>query len=349
MGFGASRGPNPARSSVTTAFWSTASASTSRRYIVKPGDVVQVDRPRPCFICACKAALEAAESRGFRSGSRSTSRKARARSRPCRSAAELPSTINERPRHRTVLEVIRAAAEFFPTEEASLMQSSGLLKPRIIDVQSVSPRARQGRHGAVRTRLRPYARQCPASYPAVLDARLCADRSRIDGVLHEYSTVDGVQEDVVDILLNLKGVVFKLHNRDEVNLTLKEGEGAVTCRLTSRCRTTSRSSTRNTSLRTCRRAASCRTGDQGRKGPWLCSRQHAQSWRLEGHRQAGAGRFVQPVRRVAYAVESARVEQRTDLDKLIIDIETNGVVEPEEADPLRCPRADGTAVGLRRS
>src|SRR6201746_248823 len=50
----------------------------------------------------------------------------------------------------------------------------------------------------------------------------------IAGVVHEYSSLDGVQEDVVDILLNLKGVVFKLHNRDEVTLTLKKGgEGAV--------------------------------------------------------------------------------------------------------------------------
>ena len=50
---------------------------------------------------------------------------------------------------------------------------------------------------------------------------------KIAGVLHEYSTLDGVQEDVVDILLNLKGVVLKLHNRDEAMLTLtKKGEGA---------------------------------------------------------------------------------------------------------------------------
>src|SRR5512145_1716470 len=44
----------------------------------------------------------------------------------------------------------------------------------------------------------------------------------IAGVVHEYSSLDGVQEDVVDMLLNLKGVVFKLHNRDEVTLTLKK-------------------------------------------------------------------------------------------------------------------------------
>jgi DNA-directed RNA polymerase subunit alpha len=51
----------------------------------------------------------------------------------------------------------------------------------------------------------------------------------IAGVLHEYSAIDGVQEDVVHIMLNLKGVVFRLHNRDEVTLVLrKEGEGPVT-------------------------------------------------------------------------------------------------------------------------
>ena len=51
----------------------------------------------------------------------------------------------------------------------------------------------------------------------------------IAGVLHEYSSIDGVQEDVVNILLNLKGVVFKLHNRDEVTLSLrKDGDGVVT-------------------------------------------------------------------------------------------------------------------------
>ena len=51
----------------------------------------------------------------------------------------------------------------------------------------------------------------------------------IAGVVHEYSSIDGVQQDVVNILLNLKGVVFKLHNRDEVTLSLrKDGEGLVT-------------------------------------------------------------------------------------------------------------------------
>src|SRR3982751_544928 len=51
----------------------------------------------------------------------------------------------------------------------------------------------------------------------------------IDGVLHEYSAIEGVQEDVIEILLNLKGLAIKLHGRDEVTLTLsKKGSGVVT-------------------------------------------------------------------------------------------------------------------------
>ncbi|MFO0153228.1 MAG: DNA-directed RNA polymerase subunit alpha, partial [Burkholderiales bacterium] len=46
----------------------------------------------------------------------------------------------------------------------------------------------------------------------------------IAGVVHEYSTIDGMQEDVVDLLLNLKGVVFKLHNREEAVLTLRKAQ-----------------------------------------------------------------------------------------------------------------------------
>ena len=52
---------------------------------------------------------------------------------------------------------------------------------------------------------------------------------QITGIVHEYSQIDGVLEDVVDILLNLKGVVFKLDGRDEVTVMLrKDGEGVVT-------------------------------------------------------------------------------------------------------------------------
>ncbi|MEY3473824.1 MAG: hypothetical protein RL087_282 [Pseudomonadota bacterium] len=155
----------------------------------------------------------------------------------------------------------------------------------------------------------------------------------IAGVLHEYSTIDGVQEDVVHIMLNLKGVVFKLHNRDEVTLVLrKEGEGPVT-------------------------AADIQTPhdveiinpdhviahlSQGGKLDMQIKVEKGRGYvpgnirRLGDETTKTIGRIVldasfSPVRRVSYAVENARVEQRTDLDKLVLEIETNGAITPEEA------------------
>ena len=109
------------------------------------------------------------------------------------------------------------------------MQSNVLLKPRIIDVQSTSPFhakvvmepfERGYGHTLGNALRRVLLSSMPGSAPTEV---------RITGVLHEYSALDGVQEDVVDILLNLKGVVLKLHNRDHVLLKLaKTGEGPIT-------------------------------------------------------------------------------------------------------------------------
>ncbi len=155
----------------------------------------------------------------------------------------------------------------------------------------------------------------------------------IAGVLHEYSAIDGVQEDVVHVMLNLKGVVFRLHNRDEVTLVLrKEGEGPVT-------------------------AADIQTPHdveiinpehviahlaQGGKLDMQIKVEKGRGYVPGTMRRYGdeatksIGRIVldasfSPVRRVSYAVENARVEQRTDLDKLVMEIETNGSIPPEEA------------------
>jgi DNA-directed RNA polymerase subunit alpha len=108
------------------------------------------------------------------------------------------------------------------------MQSSGLFKPRIIDVQSLSP-------VHARVVMEPFERGYGHTLGNALRRILLSSMPgyaptevSIEGVLHEYSTIDGVQEDVVDILLNLKGVVFKLYNREEVVLHLrKEGKGVV--------------------------------------------------------------------------------------------------------------------------
>ena len=155
----------------------------------------------------------------------------------------------------------------------------------------------------------------------------------IAGVLHEYSSIDGVQEDVVNILLNLKGVVFKLHNRDEVTLSLrKDGEGPVT-------------------------AADIQTPhdveivnpehvivnlSHGGKIDMQIKVENGRGYvpgtirRYGDESPKSIGRIVldasfSPVKRVSYIVESARVEQRTDLDKLVLDIETNGAVTAEDA------------------
>ncbi len=154
----------------------------------------------------------------------------------------------------------------------------------------------------------------------------------IAGVLHEYSSIDGVQEDVVNILLNLKGVVFKLHNRDEVTLSLrKEGEGVVTA---SDIQTPHDVEIVNPALHIATLSVGTKLDMQIKveKGRGYVSG----NMRRIDDQVRSIGRIVldasfSPVRRVSYTVESARVEQRTDLDKLVLDIETNGSIGPEEA------------------
>jgi DNA-directed RNA polymerase subunit alpha len=154
----------------------------------------------------------------------------------------------------------------------------------------------------------------------------------IAGVVHEYSSIDGVQEDVVNILLNLKGVVFKLHNRDEVTLSLrKDGEGAVTA---ADIQTPHDVEILNPEHLIATLSAGAKLDMQIKveKGRGYVPG----NLRRTDDAVRSIGRIVldasfSPVKRVSYTVESARVEQRTDLDKLVIEIETNGSVAPEEA------------------
>ena len=155
----------------------------------------------------------------------------------------------------------------------------------------------------------------------------------IDGVLHEYSAIEGVQEDVIEILLNLKGVALVMEGKDVAELTLsKKGSGPVTagdiqvdhdieicnpehviCHLNG-------NSEINIRL----------TVARGRGYSPADSRQDPEEEsRSIGRLQLDA--TYSPVHRVSYVVESARVEQRTDLDKLVLDLETNGTIDPEEA------------------
>src|SRR5215207_242286 len=127
------------------------------------------------------------------------------------------------PYHRAVLEV---------SNQDPTMPQSGFLKPRIVDVQNLSP-------NHARVTMEPFERGYGHTLGNALRRVLLSSMPghaptevQIAGVVHEYSTLDNVREDVVDILLNLKGVVFRLHNRAEAILSLKkkggEGNGAVT-------------------------------------------------------------------------------------------------------------------------
>jgi len=156
----------------------------------------------------------------------------------------------------------------------------------------------------------------------------------ISGVVHEYSTIDGLQEDVVDLILNLKGVVLKLHNnKTQSVLTLKKNsEGIVTA---GDIEATHDVEIVNPDhviahITSGGKIEAQITVEKGRG--YLPSANRSK----EDKSSSSIGDILldasfSPIRRVSYAVESARVEQRTDLDKLIIDIETNGSVDPEEA------------------
>jgi len=208
-----------------------------------------------------------------------------------------------------------------------------LLKPKAIHVEPIG-------HNRARVVLEPFERGYGHTLGNALRRVLLSSmvgyavtEVTIAGVVHEYSTIDGVQEDVVNILLNLKGVVFKLHNRDEVTLSLrKEGEGQVT-------------------------AADIQTPhdveiinpehlianlSQGGKIDIQLKVEKGRGYVPGTVRRYGEepsksiGRIVldasfAPIKRVSYSVENARVEQRTDLDRLVVDIETNGAITAEDA------------------
>ena len=155
----------------------------------------------------------------------------------------------------------------------------------------------------------------------------------IDGVLHEYSAIEGVQEDVIEILLNLKGVALVMNGKDEAELTLTaSGAGVVTAG--------DIQTDHDIEIRNPEHVICTVTGDQplmirvvaqrGRGYSPADSRaDNDEETRSIGRLQLDAS--FSPISRVSYVVDSARVEQRTDLDKLVIDLETNGTIDPEEA------------------
>ncbi|MEM6998625.1 MAG: DNA-directed RNA polymerase subunit alpha [Pseudomonadota bacterium] len=206
-----------------------------------------------------------------------------------------------------------------------------LLKPRRVDVEPIS-------NTSAKITIEPLDRGFGHTLGNALRRVLLSSMSgcavveaEIEGVLHEYTTIDGVQEDVTDVLLNLKGLAIMMHSKDEATLSLKKsGPGPV--------------------------YASDITLDHDIeiKNPEHVIANLTKAGELSINMKIARGRGYKPVviggtdeeqtigklkldasyspiTRVAYEVQSARVEQRTNLDKLVLQIETNGTIDPEDA------------------
>ncbi len=208
---------------------------------------------------------------------------------------------------------------------------SGLLKPRLVEVETKSPN-----HS--RIVIEPLERGFGHSLGNALRRVLlstipgCAVTDvEIEGVLHEYTTIDGVQEDVIDILLNLKKLAVILHSKDEVELTLsKNGAGSVTAAdillphdveiINPDLVIANLTQVGNLNMK-----IRIRRG-RGYE-PVSVRKLNSENTLVVGALQLDAS--YSPIVKVAYQVESTRVEQRTNLDRLVIELETNGTVDPE--------------------
>lgn len=154
---------------------------------------------------------------------------------------------------------------------------------------------------------------------------------KIEGILHEYSSQEGVKEDVLEIMLNLKELAIKMHDKDEIVLSLKKsGIGPVIASDISHDNSIEIINQKHVICNLTEKNASVNMHIKVERGRGYVP---ASSKNLE-EKEVGClilDASYSPIERVNYIVEAARVEQRTDLDKLIIDMETNGTIDPEEA------------------
>ncbi len=206
------------------------------------------------------------------------------------------------------------------------------LKPRIINVEaidachakvSLEPLERGFGHTLGNALRRVLLSSMPGC--AVVEAQ-------IEGVLHEYSSLEYVQEDILEILLNLKGIALIMEDRDEASVRLDiQGPAVVTA--------ADIELTHNITIGNPDHLIARLTGDtrltmdlvirRGRGYEPAVNRENHADERPVGCLQLDA--TYTPVLQVAYSVEAARVEQRTDLDRLVLDITTNGTIDPEDA------------------
>jgi DNA-directed RNA polymerase subunit alpha len=214
------------------------------------------------------------------------------------------------------------------------MKKNDFLRPKLVDIEvlgpshakiTIEPLERGFGHTLGNALRRVLLSSLPGS--AVMEVT-------IENILHEYSTIEGVQEDVLEILLNIKKLALVLHDKESVEVTLrKKGKGAV---LASDITSNPDLEIKNPDF-----CLATITNDstelvihmkiaQGR------GYMQAQKRKFNDQEDLGIGKMqidasFSPVVQVAYNVDTARVKQRTDLDKLIIDLKTNETIEPEDA------------------
>jgi len=208
---------------------------------------------------------------------------------------------------------------------------SGFLQPKVTGVQSVTPTRSKV---TIEPMERGYGHTLGNALRRVLLSSIpgCAvTEIKIEGVLHEYTTVDGVQEDVIDIMLNLKNLAVSLNSKDEVVLTIeKSGEGAVTA---ADIETDHDVEIFNPELVIANLTAKGKLSmsikvERGSGYQTAASRKQEDEDLPIGTLLLDAS--FSPIKKISYKVDTARVEQRTNLDKLVIELETNGTIDPEE-------------------
>ncbi len=209
---------------------------------------------------------------------------------------------------------------------------SELLKPRRVDVETIS-------ETQAKIIIDPLNRGFGHTLGNALRRVLLSSMSgcavtevEIQGVLHEYTTVEGVQEDVTDILLNLKGLAITMHTNNDATLTLKKsGPGEVRARDIVLDHDVEIANPDHIIAHLTKAGELNMTMkiERGRGYRPVLATATEDSDQTIGRLKLDAS--FSPVKRISYDVQSARVEQQTDLDKLIIEIETNGTIDPEEA------------------
>ena len=214
------------------------------------------------------------------------------------------------------------------------MNKNDFLKPKLVDIEamssthakiSIEPLERGFGHTLGNALRRVLLSSLPGS--AVTEVT-------IENILHEYSTIEGVQEDVLEILLNIKKLALVLHEKESANITLrKKGKGPV---LASDITESAGLEIKNPTF--------CLANITNDKTELVINMtvtrgrgyQQAQKRKFNEQEDLGIGKMqldasFSPVVQVTYNVDTARVKQRTDLDKLVIDLKTNATIEPEDA------------------